>query len=43
MPKTLKLACVAFLATSCLIAAPAHAQSKKELAAQNTALADVDG
>ena len=40
MPKTLKLACIAFLATSSLIAAPAQAQSKKELAAQNTALAE---
>jgi len=40
MPKTFKLACVAFLATSSLIATPAQAQSKKELAAQNTALAE---
>jgi len=40
MPKILKLACVAFLATTSLIAAPAQAQSKKELAAQNTALAE---
>lgn len=31
---------IALLATSCLIAAPAQAQSKKDLAAQNTALAD---
>lgn len=31
---------VALLATSCLISLPAQAQSKKELAAQNTALAE---
>lgn len=31
---------VSLLASSCLLAAPAHAQSKKELAAQNTALAE---
>ena len=31
---------VSLLAASCLIAAPAQAQSKKELAAQNTALAE---
>lgn len=40
MPKFFKPTIAAFLATSCLIAAPAQAQSKKELAAQNTALAE---
>jgi tol-pal system protein YbgF len=40
MPKFFKLVSIALLATSCLIAAPAQAQSKKELAAQNAALAE---
>ena len=40
MPDFMKPIVAAFLATSCLIAAPAQAQSKKELAAQNVALAE---
>jgi tol-pal system protein YbgF len=40
MPKFFKPVSIALLATSCLIAAPAQAQSKKELAAQNAALAE---
>ena len=40
MAKPMKHILIAFLATSCFIAAPAQAQSKKELAAQNTALAE---
>ena len=40
MPYFMKPIVAAFLATSCLIAAPAQAQSKKELAAQNVALAE---
>ncbi len=40
MPNLTKLIVTSLLATSCLIAAPAQAQSKKELAAQNTALAE---
>ena len=40
MPNLMKPIFTALLATSCLIAAPAQAQSKKDLAAQNTALAE---
>jgi hypothetical protein len=40
MPNFMKPIFTALLATSCLIAVPAQAQSKKELAAQNTALAE---
>jgi len=40
MKNPMKHICIALLATSCLIAAPAQAQSKKDLAAQNTALAE---
>ena len=40
MPNFMKPIFIALLATSCLIAVPAQAQSKKDLAAQNTALAD---
>ncbi len=40
MPKFMKQSVIALLATTCLIASPAQAQSKKELAAQNTALAE---
>lgn len=40
MPNLIKLIFTALLATSCLIAAPAQAQSKKDLAAQNTALSE---
>jgi len=40
MKNPMKNICIALLATSCLIAAPAQAQSKKDLAAQNTALAE---
>lgn len=40
MPNLMKLTFTALLATSCLVAVPAQAQSKKDLAAQNTALAD---
>ncbi len=38
MANPMKQILIALLATSCLIAAPAQAQSKKDLAAQNTAL-----
>ena len=40
MPPFIKTLLVTLLATSCLIATPAQAQSKKDLAAQNTALAE---
>ena len=40
MKNPMKHICIALLATSCLIAAPAQAQSKKDLAAQNAALAE---
>lgn len=40
MANPMKHTLIALLATSCFIAAPAQAQSKKELAAQNTALAE---
>lgn len=40
MPNLIKPIFTALLATSCLIAAPAQAQSKKDLAAQNTALSE---
>jgi len=40
MANPMKIIMMALLATSCLMAAPAQAQSKKELAAQNTALAE---
>lgn len=40
MQKFVKPLIITFLATSCLVAAPAHAQSKKDLAAQNAALAE---
>jgi len=40
MLKLFKPAVVVLFAMSCLIAAPAHAQSKKELASQNAALAE---
>jgi len=36
----MKYVLIALMASSCLVAAPAHAQSKKELAAQNAALAE---
>ena len=40
MANPMKIIMMALLATSCLMASPAQAQSKKELAAQNTALAE---
>ncbi|MEP4052222.1 MAG: tetratricopeptide repeat protein [Litorimonas sp.] len=40
MPNLMKPIFTVLLATTCLIAVPAQAQSKKELAAQNTALAE---
>ena len=40
MPNVMKPILAALLATSCLVATPAQAQSKKDLAAQNAALAE---